>query len=728
MLNESITPVDRHTYVIDEVNHLISHLKRKNLPQRVVFDSNENWYLVSSNEQLPHTFIVEQVYDNGFYDDIDIIDYIENGSNRVKGTNNQIPNYLYYLLYTPEENIYKNFFDGIDHAYSFKNFGTIYTKGFQLFDEIKNKLDLQDLRESTANKTGAAGGHGQPTNSSRQQSDSVIISGLDPNTIIQYVNSKIKMSEIKHKERLTMKQLLYKLRESFNDKSTGMSYYDDVISDKYYAETKQRFTKVIEISPKKYIEACVEGFNANKKISGYEGQETTFDGLVSSRTDDSLEELKQKLQTNEIDMPVLEYQIKNADYIGFTQEGIHRAIAAMQLGYEKIPVLVCISRDYKADADVDNTSLKQDLEFFSKRLQENYEEDNMNIPQLLEKLRKTVLEPQEKVFFDDMEDETGLNQVEECMAGPVTPSIGPSPTPAMGQTSVNGKPVEGKSVKKKKVEEAKNTIGQSLGNIMQQAADEHNKEYNNAKELYQDIKNLSKQELVSMLPTPFGQDDIDFYMSKDEKYLIKAVLKNKFGTAGEDFIRFGVKEAYAGEIYKVIKYFIDREGEIHNDVLFEGAEEECNNYVNKNKLKLETSRKRVGRRPQYFIRGFQNYSYKKHDPEVLKRNQQIITNSNFGESLNKLLEEINTSIDDVIISWLDKLGFKNIRSEKGFVYKNSEGNFLHYIIFNKPNLIKYIVKNKDNQTIFSDEWNPSDPEETDDLFRDIIGSKFDSFE
>jgi hypothetical protein len=96
--------------------------------------------------------------------------------------------------------------------------------------------------------------------------------------------------------------------------------------------------------------------------------------------------------------------------------------------------------------------------------------------------------------------------------------------------------------------------------------------------------------------------------------------------------------------------------------------------------------------------------------------------------LTAMLEEINTSIDDVIIAWLDKLDFKNLKSEKGFIYKHNGGNFLHYIIFNKPNNIKYIIKNLDNQTIFSDEWKVHDPEDTDDLFKSIIAKKFDSFE
>lgn len=277
---------------------------------------------------------------------------------------------------------------------------------------------------------------------------------------------------------------------------------------------------------------------------------------------------------------------------------------------------------------------------------ESKKEKHMNIPQLLEKLKKFIIEPQEP-FLDEMEDETGINKVEECMAAVASPSVGPAPTPAFSQVKVNDKAVDGKGKKKKKVE-----------------------------------------------------------------------------------------EEYTGDVYKVIKHFKDKEEELHNDVLFEGSKEECEKFAKGRNIKLVdySNKKKPGLKPQYFIRGFENHKYKKHDPEVIKRNQSIITNSNIGEKyslihqINSLCEEINTSIDDVIIAWLDKLNFRNLKSEKGFIYKNSNGNFLHYIIFNKPNKVKYIIKNIDNQTIFSDEWQVADPEDTEELFRKTIGPKFDSFE
>lgn len=150
-ITETLQPVDRHTYVIDDTEQLVKHLKRKGLAQRIVYDKNKNWYLVSSNDQLTHPLIIEQVYNDGFYGfDVNIYQYIDKGYIREKGSNTQKPVYLYNFLYTPNTEIFTNFFDGIDHAYSYDDFGCIYTKGFDI-TEIplgENLKEPQQIKEN----------------------------------------------------------------------------------------------------------------------------------------------------------------------------------------------------------------------------------------------------------------------------------------------------------------------------------------------------------------------------------------------------------------------------------------------------------------------------------------------------------------------------------------------------------------------------------------------------
>lgn len=69
--------------------------------------------------------------------------------------------------------------------------------------------------------------------------------------------------------------------------------------------------------------------------------------------------------------------------------------------------------------------------------------------------------------------------------------------------------------------------------------------YAKAKELLPELKTKSKEELVAMLPHPFGQEDIDYYMTKDVEYLIKKILTHKFS---EEIANVVIKQASVNEI------------------------------------------------------------------------------------------------------------------------------------------------------------------------------------
>lgn len=85
-------------------------------------------------------------------------------------------------------------------------------------------------------------------------------------------------------------------------------------------------------------------------------------------------------------------------------------------------------------------------------------------------------------------------------------------------------------------------------NVMQQAIDMYNNNVTDAKKLYNKVKDLDKEQIVKLLPTPFGQEDIDFYNKQDKNTLIKLLLKKKIGQAGEDFFKYGIKESKLNEI------------------------------------------------------------------------------------------------------------------------------------------------------------------------------------
>lgn len=68
---------------------------------------------------------------------------------------------------------------------------------------------------------------------------------------------------------------------------------------------------------------------------------------------------------------------------------------------------------------------------------------------------------------------------------------------------------------------------------MEDAKKQYVQDTKDAEEYLKELKTLSKKELINLLPHPFGQDDIDYYNTKDEKDLITKILKNKFNLAGE---------------------------------------------------------------------------------------------------------------------------------------------------------------------------------------------------
>lgn len=166
----------------------------------------------------------------------------------------------------------------------------------------------------------------------------------DEDSILQILNMlKIRFDQVnfmkENKNMTKIGRILNKLNEDFSTTTTGMSFYDDSLDYSDYArETKENFSEVFMMSPDDYIDLCTYGFQST-------GSNTSKDKLLSSRKLDKedIEKYKDIIQNETMDMPVLEMQISddpNKDLDSFGQEGLHRAIAAKELGIKQIPVLV----------------------------------------------------------------------------------------------------------------------------------------------------------------------------------------------------------------------------------------------------------------------------------------------------------------------------------------------------------------------------------------------------
>lgn len=270
---------------------------------------------------------------------------------------------------------------------------------------------------------------------------------------------------------------------------------------------------------------------------------------------------------------------------------------------------------------------------------------NVNILQLLEKLKKTIIEPQKKLW-DEMEDETGMNKIEESN-------------------------VTHMSIYRYKQEELmKKFIEKFLVD-------------NNYYDLYRIAKVFVK------FPKSYIERNLGVSLT-DIKY-------EEFKQDLSDLVRLGD----------------------------EALQEDASAVANGGGASAQLGTAPTPSLGQVTVNGKPWTSGKSYKAKKKKKIKEAyyIPNRVVKNQLTKLLYEVAPSmeIDDRIIEWLDKLGFKSVKSDEGFAYAKESDGYEHIIIYNKYNnirLIRYYLHD-DNDILFDKELELYSPEDVDALFKII---------
>ncbi len=172
-----------------------------------------------------------------------------------------------------------------------------------------------------------------------------------------------------------------KIRESFRDETT-IPNIDDIFDDpEYFRTAKRKEARVEHMSPDEYIKRALAGFNMIHKKQ--ELPPISLKDLVSSRTPDLVDEYARAMQRGD------KFPRLTLDYTGgyFSQEGLHRALAAKKAGIDQVPVVIATSVKESIAEQVSSKQLAVLNELASRDqnngyqtwLQDTYDEDAAEI-------------------------------------------------------------------------------------------------------------------------------------------------------------------------------------------------------------------------------------------------------------------------------------------------------------------------------------------------------------
>lgn len=122
----------------------------------------------------------------------------------------------------------------------------------------------------------------------------------------------------------------------FDMKDTGMPLYNDMIKNpEYFEKRKNKKFEIVRMTPDEYI---------NRVVHGNKGRFSRED-IIRSREGERTEEYAEKMKAGEkFPLPMLDYAstygFSGEKMERFSQEGLHRALAAKKAGVKKIPVMI----------------------------------------------------------------------------------------------------------------------------------------------------------------------------------------------------------------------------------------------------------------------------------------------------------------------------------------------------------------------------------------------------
>lgn len=339
-LDENLnTLMDKEIIVADSMDSLAYFLKHNRGDYRILIDEVAKLNIIAPIKRTHYDSFFSAVSE-GWYPDVNLNTVEDYWNKQIEGGN------IWLLIFSSDNEDGVSEWDNIYFTNKY-DFGYIYTKDENNYipSELKSLIGepLEVTEEETSNSK---------TKKEDWTKEAVLKHIPKKKKELRQVVEKMSIEDIhrefikemfgayyfvlpRDKEQYIINVYSRKNEEFVN--STGMSYYDDIINKPDYFQKKGRYITKIMMSPVAYIETCVEGFRNN-------GSSTDYNSLYNSRSDDrkDIEEYKDIIQNGKMDTPVLHYDLSEDGYY-FDQEGIHRAIAAKELGMKFIPVYLCVT-------------------------------------------------------------------------------------------------------------------------------------------------------------------------------------------------------------------------------------------------------------------------------------------------------------------------------------------------------------------------------------------------